>query len=62
MNRKAMVIAACVIVVAGIVFVLASASGGGSGTTPSSAWTVTFTMPASNTTAVSQTNISHQIK
>lgn len=65
MNRRAIIIATCVFVVAGIVFVLASASGGRSGTPPRSSneWaTFTFTMPASNITAASQINISPQIK
>ena len=41
MNRKAIMIAACLVVVVGIVFVLASASKGGNGTRPRSVWSVT---------------------
>jgi len=62
MSRKATVIAACLIVVAGIVFILGSASGGRSSTPPRSAWNFTFTMPTSNITGASQTNIAPQTK
>jgi hypothetical protein len=62
MNRRAIIISTSVIVVAGIVFVLASASGGPSGAPPRSACNFTYSMPASNITAASPTNISPQIK
>jgi hypothetical protein len=56
MNRKAVVIAGGVLFVAVVAFVLASASKGHSDLTPRNGWMVKFTMPASNTPAVLQTN------
>jgi len=61
MNRRAIIIAASIIA-AGIVFMLASASGGRSGAPQRSACNFMFSMPASNIAAASQTNISPQIK
>jgi len=52
MNRKAIIIVACVIFAGVLVFVLTSGPGSRSGTTPRSAWTVNFTMPANTGAAV----------
>ena len=61
MNRRAIIIATSVIVVAGIVAVLAS-YGDRNGTPPASACNFAVSMPVSNLTAASQTNISPQTK
>ena len=55
MNRKAIIIVACVIVAGVLVFILASGPGSRSGTTPRSAWTLSYPIPASGTGAVSST-------
>ena len=55
MNRKAIIIVACVIAAGVVVFVLTSGPGSRSGTTPRSAWTVSYPVPASGSGAVSPT-------
>ena len=62
MNRKAFIIAVCTPVVVAIGLVLASPSKGVNGTPPRSECNFMVTMPLSNITAASQTNISPQIK
>ena len=69
MNRKAIIIVACMIAAGVVVFILASGPGSQSGTTPKNAWTVsftatgaavptvTYTMPKSNAAAASPTNV-----
>jgi hypothetical protein len=58
MNRRPLIVAVCAIIAMGAVLIMAAGSGGKVNPKPRGLWTVTYSIPASNSTGAFQTNIS----